>query len=149
DERSQADFYAARLPSGVRDRKTLQQWLRDNDDKQLHFTEQLLLQDSATALPERAFPKTLSIGNTSLPLTYRFEPSADDDGVTVRLPLAMLNQFPPQRAPWLVPGLLEEKLREYLRALPKRLRRSVVPVPDFARAAAERLPFAEGDLQSS
>ncbi|HLQ86507.1 MAG TPA: ATP-dependent RNA helicase HrpA [Salinisphaeraceae bacterium] len=149
DERSQADFYAARLPSGVRDRKTLQQWLRDNDDKQLHFTEQLLLQDSATALPERAFPKTLSIGNTPLPLTYRFEPGADDDGVTVRLPLAMLNQFPTQRAPWLVPGLLEEKLREYLRALPKRLRRSVVPVPDFARAAAERLPFAEGDLQSS
>lgn len=147
DETTRAAFYEACLPAGVLDRKTLQQWIRKHGDSELHFDEDSLLRHSGVTLPENAFPQTLRIGSMPIALSYRFEPGTADDGVTVRLPLAALNLFPAERAEWLVPGLLEEKLRVYLKALPKMLRRAVVPVPDFARAAAERLPFAQGALQ--
>ncbi len=69
--------------------------------------------------------------------------------MTARIPLAALNQMSGERADWLVPGLLEEKFREYLKALPKTLRKRVVPVPDFARAAAERVEFGTGDPETA
>ncbi|WP_236585565.1 ATP-dependent RNA helicase HrpA [Dyella sp. EPa41] len=70
-------------------------------------------------------------------LEYRFVPGDDADGVTLHLPLAMLNALPASRCEWLVPGLLAEKVAELIRGLPKALRRNFVPAPDFARAFAE------------
>ena len=70
-------------------------------------------------------------------LEYRFVPGDEADGVTLHLPLAMLNALPPARCEWLVPGLLGEKVAELIRGLPKALRRNFVPVPDFARAFVE------------
>ncbi|OOG42761.1 ATP-dependent RNA helicase HrpA [Rhodanobacter sp. C05] len=67
-------------------------------------------------------------------LEYRFVPGDEADGVTLHLPLAMLNALPPARCEWLVPGLLVEKVAELIRSLPKALRRNFVPAPDFARA---------------
>ena len=145
DESTQAHFYDERLPESVRDRKTLQQWLGDHDDTTLRFDEETLLRHAGIELPEDAYPETLRLGDTPIALEYAFEPGTLADGVTARLPLAALNQMSAERAAWLVPGLLEEKYREYLKALPKSLRRAVVPVPDFARAAAERVTFGEGD----
>src|SRR5699024_9935487 len=147
DDTTRAAFYDERLPADVIDRRTLQQWIQAHGDAALRFDEDSLLRHSGVALPEGDFPQTLRLGNTPLALTYRFEPGTADDGVTLRLPLPLLNQISAERAAWLVPGLLEEKLREMLKALPKAQRRVVVPVPDFARALAERLPFAEGDLE--
>ncbi|MES1930115.1 ATP-dependent helicase HrpA [Salinisphaera dokdonensis CL-ES53] len=145
DETTQERFYDERLPATVRDRKTLQQWLKDNDDLVLRFDEETLLRHAGVDLPEDAYPETMRLGDLPIGLDYAFEPGTERDGVTARVPLAALNQMPAQRAQWLVPGLLEEKYREYLKALPKRLRRAVVPVPEFARAAAERADFGEGD----
>ena len=70
-------------------------------------------------------------------LEYRFVPGDDADGVTLHLPLAMLNALPTARCEWLVPGLLAEKVAELIRGLPKALRRNFVPAPDFARAFVE------------
>ena len=70
-------------------------------------------------------------------LEYRFVPGDEADGVTLHLPLAMLNALPPARCEWLVPGLLVEKVAELIRGLPKALRRNFVPAPDFARAFVE------------
>ncbi len=70
-------------------------------------------------------------------LEYRFLPGDDADGVTLHLPLAMLNAVPTARCEWLVPGLLAEKVAELIRGLPKPLRRNFVPAPDFARAFVE------------
>jgi ATP-dependent helicase HrpA len=70
-------------------------------------------------------------------LEYRFVPGDDADGVTLHLPLAMLNALPPARCEWLVPGLLADKVAELIRGLPKALRRNFVPAPDFARAFVE------------
>ncbi|GAB3686055.1 ATP-dependent RNA helicase HrpA [Salinisphaera aquimarina] len=145
DDTTQERFYDAALPAGVRDRKTLQKWLKDNDDAALHFDEETLLRHAGVDLPEAAYPETLRLGDLPVALDYAFEPGTERDGVTARVPLAALNQMSGERADWLVPGLLEEKYREYLKALPKSLRRSVVPVPDFARAAAERAEFGSGD----
>ncbi len=146
DEHTQGAFYDQCLPGEVCDRKTLQSMIKVDGDAALRFDEASLRRHAGLSLPENAFPETLRIGNTPIRLQYHFEPGDAADGVTARIPLPVLNQFPAERAEWLVPGLLEEKLREYLKALPKSLRRSVVPVPDFARAIAERLPFGEGHL---
>jgi len=70
-------------------------------------------------------------------LEYRFTPGDEADGVTLHLPLAMLNALPTARCEWLVPGLLGEKVAELIRGLPKPLRRNFVPAPDFARAFIE------------
>ena len=149
DETTQERFYDERLPHSVRDRKTLQQWLQANDDLVLRFDEDTLLRHAGVDLPEDAYPETMRLGDLPIGLDYAFEPGTERDGVTARVPLAALNQLPAERAQWLVPGLLEEKYREYLKALPKRLRRAVVPVPEFARAAAERADFGQGDPLSA
>lgn len=144
DETTQAAFYDERLPSAVHDRKTLQQWLQKHDDSVLYFDEDELFRAAGIELEEGAYPESMKLGDLPVKLDYAFEPGREDDGVTAQVPLAALNQMPEARADWLVPGLLEEKFREYLKALPKYLRKKLVPVPDFARAAAERVEFGRG-----
>src|SRR5699024_10001737 len=98
DESTRAAFYEQRLPAWVRDRKSLQRWIRDNGDETLRFDAESLQQHAGEWLAEADFPHRLDIGGVSLALTYSFAPGAVDDGVTLRLPLAMLNQFPADRA---------------------------------------------------
>jgi ATP-dependent helicase HrpA len=88
-------------------------------------------------LDAKAFPQALEIAPQRYKLEYRFVPGDEADGVTLHLPLAMLNALPPARCEWLVPGLLGEKVAELIRGLPKALRRNFVPAPDFARAFVE------------
>ena len=83
------------------------------------------------------FPKYLAVGDARLALHYRFEPGHPDDGVTLDVPLHLLQALDPARLTWLVPGLVEEKATALIRGLPKALRRNYVPAPDFARAFAE------------
>ncbi|MES1937186.1 ATP-dependent RNA helicase HrpA [Salinisphaera hydrothermalis] len=149
DETTQAAFYDARLPDSVCDRKTLEKWLKQNDANVLHFDEDELLRSAGVELEENAYPESMTLGDLPVKLDYAFEPGRAEDGVTARVPLAALNQMDSARADWLVPGLIEEKFREYLKALPKTLRKRVVPVPDFARAAAERVEFGTGDPETA
>ncbi len=145
DEATQAAFYELRLDDWVTDRKTLDQWLKTNEARALYFDEDELLRSAGVELEEAAYPESMTLGDLPVALDYAFEPGTAADGVTARIPLAALNQMSAERAEWLVPGLLEEKFREYLKALPKKWRKSVVPVPDFARAAAERAAFGQGE----
>jgi len=149
DQATQVSFYDARLPAEVCDRKSLEKWLKKHDDQALHFEEEALLRSAGVELAENAYPESMTLGDLPVALDYAFEPGTASDGVTARVPLAAINQMSAERAQWLVPGLLEEKYREYLKALPKKLRKSVVPVPDFARAAAERAEFGVGDPQAA
>ena len=145
DEATQAAFYELRLDDWVTDRKTLDQWLAKNDARTLYFDDDELLRSAGVELEEAAYPESMTLGDLPVALDYAFEPGTSRDGVTARIPLAALNQMSGERAAWLVPGLLEEKFREYLKALPKKWRKAVVPVPDFARAAAERAEFGQGE----
>jgi ATP-dependent helicase HrpA len=88
-------------------------------------------------LDAKAFPVALDIPPQKYKLEYRFVPGDEADGVTLQLPLAMLNALPAARCQWLVPGLLADKVAELIRGLPKALRRNFVPAPDFARAFVE------------
>ena len=142
-----ARAYDDALPPQVCDRKSLEAWLREHDDAPLRLDEDTLRRHSGLELPEDAFPEQLMLGQVPMALDYHFEPGHPADGLTLRIPLPNLNQVDSARGQWLVPGLLEELIREHIKALPKRLRRHFVPAPDFAQAAAQRLEFARGRLQ--
>ncbi|MBS3785843.1 MAG: ATP-dependent RNA helicase HrpA, partial [Gammaproteobacteria bacterium] len=142
-------LYEAALPPEVVDAPGLARWLkRGGSDKHLRFSkEQLIAATDHTVVED--FPDTLKAGNLQLPLSYVFEPGDDADGVTVHVPVAALNALEPDIFEWLVPGLLTEKVMTLIRALPKRLRRHFVPVPEFASAVLEALPDRRGSLEDA
>lgn len=145
-------FYRSCVPEHVVDRVTLEQWDKTLNDAKLppylSYEALELHLDPATTLSQ--FPDQLQIGPTSrLPLSYRFEPGSESDGITVQVPQTFVEQLHQEKLEWLVPGLLEEKISALLKSLPKRLRRQMVPVPDTVRlllpkmleAASKSEPF--------
>ncbi|WP_292825444.1 ATP-dependent RNA helicase HrpA [Microbacterium sp.] len=134
-------FYDARIPRDVYDVRSFEAWWRDavnRTPRLLEMTEADLLDDAARA-DERAFPARWRQGDQVLTLTYRFEPGAEDDGVTVVVPLPLLAQIRPDGFDWQVPGMRDEMITALLRALPKAIRRHVVPAADWASRFAEDL----------
>lgn len=143
------EFYDQRIPKDVFSRKRFEKWRRRVEKKRpdLLFMrrDDLITADAPAASPD-AFPNELVIGRSKLPLEYRFEPGHPEDGVTVRVPQALMNQLSLPRLEWLVPGLLQEKVTALIKSLPKATRRHFVPAPDFAAACVERITFGEGSL---
>jgi ATP-dependent helicase HrpA len=133
-------FYNKHIPEGIYNGKAFERWLvKDNNDKSLFLTKEDLMQHAADNITAHVFPDYIYINSMTLPLSYHFEPRHKQDGVTVKLPLALLNQVNASSFEWLVPGLLEEKIIALLRSLPKHLRKSFVPVPDVAKDAVDEL----------
>ncbi|HSP01205.1 MAG TPA: ATP-dependent RNA helicase HrpA [Thioalkalivibrio sp.] len=149
DEQVLYDFYETRIPADVHDGAGFERWRkqaeRETQDILKLTREALLQQEVAEVGPER-FPDVLETGGIRLPLSYRFEPGTEDDGVTLTVPLAALNGLDAHVGDWLVPGLLEEKITALIKSLPKGLRRNFVPAPDFTRACLGRLGRQEGPL---
>lgn len=146
DEDWQTRWYADRIPAEICSAESLDKWARkltDAEKKRLYWTRDDLLVAEHSA--EAQFPHYFAIGDKRLALHYRFAPGQDDDGVSLTVPLHLLNALDPARLSWLVPGLLEEKAAELIRALPKTQRRNYVPTPDFARAFAQAYPLPEAD----
>ncbi|MCC5857406.1 MAG: ATP-dependent RNA helicase HrpA [Ectothiorhodospiraceae bacterium] len=142
-------FYAERVPEGVVDLKRFEDWRRQAEQEQLrllYMRREYLMQHRADQVTVERFPDHFPVGELRLPLEYHFEPGHPSDGVTVRVPLAALNQLPPEPFEWLVPGLLEDKVVGLIRGLPKSLRKHFVPAPDFARAVLDKLNPGEGSL---
>jgi ATP-dependent helicase HrpA len=115
------------LPAAVTDVRGFERWLK-TESPDLVMTRETLLDDEPAA-DDDAFPAESS----GFRLSYRFEPGADDDGVTVEIPLAMLPQVDDAPFSWLVPGLFDELLTALLKSLPKAIRKNVVPAADWAR----------------
>jgi ATP-dependent helicase HrpA len=135
DDEELAAWLDARIAPGLANAVALDAWYKTLDAERradLEWSLDDLLR--AEAVPERAFPTTLRVGRHRLALEYRFDPADPNDGVTVVVPLELLNAVPAHRLGWLVPGFLAEKVTELIRQLPKPLRRHLVPAPDFARA---------------
>jgi ATP-dependent helicase HrpA len=131
-------FYDARLPSDVLDVRSFEAWWKDaasRTPRLLDMSEADLV-DEATRGDERDFPARWQQGDQVLSLAYRFEPGAADDGVTVVVPLALLAQLRPDGFDWQVPGMRDELVTALLRALPKPIRRHVVPAADWAATFA-------------
>ncbi len=144
------DFYDLRLPAAVVSGDSFTQWRRGAEEKDrrlLFMRPEDLLCKSADHLSEARFPTTLQVGDARLALQYRFDVTDPADGVSVVVPLSLLNQFDPRQLDWLVPGLAQEKIVELIRLLPKDLRVQLVPAPQSAAAALEHLHFGEGDFR--
>jgi ATP-dependent helicase HrpA len=135
------DLYDARIPADVVSGAHFDRWWRDErrrDPGRLTFTrEELLGADAAEAL--RGRPAAWRQGELTLPLSYRFEPGSEEDGVTVHVPLRLVGQVRADGFEWLVPALRPELVTALLRGLPKDVRRALVPIPDTAAALLERL----------
>ncbi|MEZ6055613.1 MAG: ATP-dependent RNA helicase HrpA [Planctomycetaceae bacterium] len=142
-------FFDDRLPADVVDGPSFEKWRREveqTDPERLWFTREALLLDPY-AMPERHdFPDSISIGSMTLKLEYKLEPGTSQDGITVIVPQEAVNQLPPSRLGWLVPGLLEEKIAALIKTLPKELRRMFVPANDTAREIVPMLNFGEGEI---
>ncbi len=132
-------FFAGKLPTDIAGTAALDAWYRKAApaaQAALRWSLADVL-EGPDALDAGAYPAALELAGQRLRLDYRFVPGDAADGVTLHLPLALLNAVPAARCEWLVPGLLAEKVAELIRGLPKALRRNFVPAPDFARAFAE------------
>lgn len=149
DDETLYRYFDERLPEGIYQLASFERWLKRAGHEQpqlLHMTREDLLQREASEVSAGQYPDTLRWQRIALPLSYHFEPGHPADGVTLKVPVALLRQLPEERLDWLVPGLLYDKCIALVRGLPKVLRKNFVPVPDFVRAALERMPFAEGKL---
>jgi len=143
DDRVVFDFYDQRIPKDVRDPRTLDTWYRDasaRNPQLLHLTREDLMRHGAESVTEELFPRTLEMDGAAFPLAYRFEPGHALDGVTINVPLALLNQVDDAAIDWLVPGMVRDKVAWTMKALPKRIRTQLVPVPDHVTQFLERTP---------
>ena len=148
DEEVLFDFYAARLPDNCYTAGRLQSWLKQHPDAQtdLHVTRDVLLvRDPGIAVGEQ-FPDRLEYQDMSFKLSYQFEPGQLGDGVSVTVPVALLNRAPRYLFGWLVPGLLREKCIQLVKALPKEKRKKLVPAPDFVDRALLQMAPVDKDL---
>ncbi|WP_270353360.1 ATP-dependent RNA helicase HrpA [Microbacterium testaceum] len=134
-------FYNARIPADVTDVRSFETWWKDAVARTPHLLdlrESDLTGDRAQG-DDRAFPARWRQGDQTLNLAYRFEPGAPDDGVTVVVPLPLLAQLRPDGFDWQVPGMRDELVTALLRALPKTIRRNVVPAADWAEKFSAEL----------
>nr|WP_254431426.1 ATP-dependent RNA helicase HrpA [Agromyces sp. Marseille-P2726] len=136
-------FYEARVPADVADTRAFERWWRGEHRKHpelLTMTRADLLGDAAEEDRGTGFPDRWRQGDQTYSLAYRFEPGADDDGVTVVVPLVLLPRLRADGFDWQVPGLRDELITAMLRTLPKVLRRQVVPAAEWAAKISGELP---------
>lgn len=146
DEDWQARWYLDRVPSEIHSAAGLDAWwkaLPADKRRALHWSLTDLLPGEGSE--EDRYPKYFALGDARLPLHYRFEPGAADDGVTLEVPLHLLNALDPARLSWLAPGFVADKAAGLIRSLPKAMRRNYVPAPDFGRAFFEAFPKPTAD----
>jgi ATP-dependent helicase HrpA len=143
DDEAIFDFYNRRIPPEVASTRDFEGWwkkARVETPDLLTMTAENLAPDDAAEVDENAFPTTWRQGDQTLALSYRFEPGADDDGVTVAVPLPLLAGLRAQGFDWQVPGLREELVTALIKSLPKQIRRNVVPAADWARKLLAAAP---------
>ncbi|MEY4733714.1 MAG: ATP-dependent helicase HrpB [Pseudomonadota bacterium] len=139
-------FYDQQIPPDVCSGRLLENWYRAESAKQprlLMLTREELMRHEAAGITTQAFPKHIRLGGTDCQATYLHEPGDARDGVTVTVPLFVLNQVSEDRCEWLVPGLLKDKIQALLKSLPQRPRSRFVPLPASAMRLAAELSAPE------
>jgi ATP-dependent helicase HrpA len=141
DESEEVAFYGARLPPRVHSVAAMNEFLKSSPggDASLAMTEADLRRPDAPVLDRALYPLTLPLAGNPLPVSYRFDPEAPDDGATVRVPAALLPKLAAEELCFGVPAWRAEKLAAIIRALPKALRRLLVPAPDVAARLVSEL----------
>ncbi|WP_330239379.1 ATP-dependent RNA helicase HrpA [Streptomyces sp. NBC_00525] len=147
DDETLFDFYDQRIPEHIVSGAHFDSWWkhkrRDEPDA-LDFERSMLINEKAGAVTKDDYPDSWRQGKLKFRVTYQFEPGADADGVTVHIPLQVLNQVTAEGFDWQIPGLREEVVTELIRSLPKPVRRHYVPAPNYAAKFLERaVPLQE------
>ncbi len=152
DEQTLLDFYDARVPAEVVSAAHFDRWWKDERRRNgnlLTFDPAMLTHDTADEVDAADFPTAWSdSGEAGLtfPISYHFEPGAQQDGLTIDVPVATLNRVSDEEFSWLVPGLREELVTALIRSLPKNLRVSFVPAPNKAREFLAAVPPGDEPL---
>ena len=136
-------------PLPLADIRTFEAWLKtaERDNPRLLFlSRDDLMQHAAAHITEEQFPKFWQTADGKFKLSYRFEPHHPLDGVTMTVPLTVLNRLHAPSLEWLVPGMLREKIQLLIKALPKQIRRICVPVPDFITKFLESNPDCQAAI---
>ena len=142
-------WYDARIPRDVVSARHFDSWWkkqRRTTPDLLTLTARDLTRPETPDVDTNAFPEQWALGTLMLAVSYRFEPGTPEDGVTIDVPLSVLDQVSPAALSWQVPGLRAELVQAMIRALPKALRRSFVPAPTYAASVLERLADAPTDV---
>jgi ATP-dependent helicase HrpA len=146
-------FYDQQLPADVCSGYSLERWYREEVKKQpqlLLLTREELMRHEAAGITTASFPKTLRLGGIDCNASYLHEPGDARDGMTVTVPLFVLNQVNEERCEWLVPGMLKDKIQALLKTLHQRPRSRLVPLPEtsaqFAEVLCQPEKFGTGSL---
>ncbi|UDN38052.1 ATP-dependent RNA helicase HrpA [Proteus vulgaris] len=149
DDETMFTFYDQRIPQDVVSSRHFDKWWKDAQKISpdlLNFEKSMLIKDDAKRVSALDYPNYWQQDNLKLRLTYQFEPGTAADGVTVHIPLAILNQVKNEGFDWQIPGIRHELIVALIKSLPKPIRRNFVPAPNYASAFLERVPQVEGDL---
>jgi ATP-dependent helicase HrpA len=128
-------FYDSRIPPQIHNGAAFEHWRKEAeraDAKLMYLKKDDLMRHEAAGITTDQFPPQLMIDNVSFALSYNFSPGKSDDGITLTVPHALINQVSAARCEWLIPGILAEKITQLIKTLPQKLRRHLVPVPEFA-----------------
>ncbi|MDN8615705.1 ATP-dependent RNA helicase HrpA [Variovorax ginsengisoli] len=139
-------FYDAQLPADVSSGLTFENWYRGQSREQprlLYLTRDELMRHQAAGITTQSFPPTLRLGGVDCAATYLHEPGDAKDGLTVSVPLFVLNQVSDERCEWLVTGMLKDKIQALLKSLPQKPRARLVPLPESAARFTEVLSTPE------
>ena len=142
DEEILFDYYDKRVPKHIYNGKAFEKWRKKHltdDPKALTMTREDLMQRDDSHVQINQYPDSLEVHGMRFPLNYHFEPGHESDGVTLSVPAAALHQLNSHCFDYLVPGMLQEKIVELIRSLPKQTRKQFVPVPDYAQACCEAI----------
>ena len=138
-------FFDRRVPAEVVNGKTFEAWRERADPKALVLSLDDVLTGEGNLSP-RDYPDRLTLHGATIPVTYRFDPSSDDDGITLTIPLVLLPQLSPGELDWTIPGWHQEKIAALLYELPKTQRRAVGDIPELARTLASELTPFDGPM---
>lgn len=150
DDETLFDLYQAAIPQTVISARHLTSWWKrasTEERSRLFFSREQLTRQDVDTVSQEAFPSHWTDGDLRLPLTYVFEPGSPLDGATVTVPVDALGRLDIDAIGWHVPGLRRELVVGLIRSLPKALRRSFVPAPDYAHAVLERIDPGSGGIE--
>jgi ATP-dependent helicase HrpA len=156
DEALIVDFYDSQIPPDISNATALAAWYKDAaraNPQLLRLSREELMRHEAAGITTEAFPKLIRLGGVDCPAHYLHQPGHARDGLSADVPLFALNQVAEDRADWLVPGMLKDKLQALLKSLPQKPRARLVPLPQTAQAFADALSapevFATGSLMDA
>jgi ATP-dependent helicase HrpA len=139
-------YYDQQVPADVFNGRTFEGWYRAesrSDPQLLRLTREALMRHEAAGITSQAFPKTIRLGGVDCTTSFLHEPGDTRDGLTVTVPLFVLNQVSEERCEWLVPGMLRDKVQALLKSLPQKPRSRFVPLPESAAKLAQDLSASE------